>query len=515
MRRWFSLAFLISGTLSAQINLVPLHPDGVETNEPCISIDPKYPGTQILGSNNDLFFISEDGGFTWTSKRLSPTEGFYGDPVVLINSAGVQFVCHLSKNREKTWPAQFDRIVVEHSTDGGKTFQSTGVGNNGSRVQDKPWIYFDEGKKSKFRNRLYVSWTEFDVYGSHSPADSSRIRVSWSDDNGVSFSNPVTVNDSNGDAADDDNTLEGATVTAGPHGELYAVWAGGNKVWFDMSLDGGKTWGKDRILAEQKGGWNTEIDALLRSNSMPFVIADKKGKLYLVFGDSRYGDQDVFYLYSKDGGKTWSAPIRVNDDAMRNGRDQYMPNICLDQKTNAVYVVFYDRRNSEYNRYTDVYACELKELKPGKNLRLTDVPFCAPGKSVFFGDYISISAARKQVRTAFTVYDHDKLFATVLVGICNSKDFKKGYVFQSPQVQFLQLKDTPLVYIHVYVPGAKSCTVEMSRGNQLFFKELLNPLTAPDQEMILPLNKFPSGVYELSLSFRGKKISRNVFIDRH
>ncbi|MBS3914190.1 MAG: exo-alpha-sialidase [Bacteroidetes bacterium] len=516
MKFFLCLIILGFGRVFGQIQLVPLHPDGVETNEPCIAIDPKFPGTQILGSNNDLFFGSEDGGYTWTPKRLNPAEGFYGDPVVYISSSGIQFVCHLSKNKNKPWPSHFDRIVVERSVDGGKTFTSTGIGNNAGKVQDKPWIFVDEGKKSKFRNRVYISWTEFDVYGSKSPQDSSRIRVAFSDDDGATFQTPVTVNDSNGDASDDDNTLEGATVTAGPHGELYAVWAGRGQIWMDKSSDGGKTWGKDIILAKQSEGWNLNVHALLRSNSMPFVIADKKGKLYVVFGDSRNGDQDVFYLFSKDKGTTFQGPIRINSDALHNGRDQYMPNVCLDRKTNKIYTIFYDRRNSEYNRYTDVYACNIKELKPGPNIRLTDAPFCAPGKGVFFGDYISIAAARKQVRTAFTVYDQEKLFATVMVGIATEKNFKKPLQENKmPGVQFLQLRDTNLIYLHIYIPNSKSCTVEMTRGNQLFFKELINPVLVPDNELILPVEKFPSGVYELSLSFKGKKITRDVYIDRH
>jgi hypothetical protein len=83
-------------------------------------------------------------------------------------------------------------------------------------------------------------------------------------------------------------------------------WAGHGKIWMDISRDGGKTWGKDREIANQKGGWNLDVTGLLRSNSMPFSVADKKGRLYVVFGDDRYGDHDVFYLFSKDRGSTWT-----------------------------------------------------------------------------------------------------------------------------------------------------------------------------------------------------------------
>jgi hypothetical protein len=499
----------------AQITLVPLHPDGVETNEPSIAIDPKYPGTQLLGSNNDLVFSSEDGGRTWVPKRLDPAEGFYGDPVVYIAADGTQFICHLARNKDKTWPHHFDRIVLERSTDNGKTFTSNGVGYNAGKVQDKPWVFVDEGKKSKFRNRVYLSWTEFDKYASRNSGDSSRIRVAYSTNGGASFDTVITVSDSCGDAADDDNTLEGATLAAGPRGELYLVWAGRGKIWMDKSLDGGKTWGKDMALCQQKGGWNLTVNGLMRSNSMPFVVADNKGKIYVVFGDERYGDQDIFYLYSKDKGITWTPPTRVNNDAMRNGKDQYMPHLAIDKKTNKVYVVFYDRRNSDLNRYTDVYVATLNQEKPGPNVRITGSSFCAPGKAVFFGDYITVAAARDEVRVAFTSYDHDKLFPTVLVGIAKGKTLRsKSPAYVDAYVEFIQLKDTDQLYIHFNIPEAKSCTVEMSRGNQVFFKQLFNPLTAAENEVMLPVSKFPGGVYHLEVSFKGRKINKDVYIDR-
>lgn len=502
--------------VQAQTNIVPLHPDGVETNEPCIAIDPKYPGTQILGSNTSFFFVSDDAGQTWKLKPLKPKEGFYGDPVVYINRQGYFYVCHLSKNETKPWPDQFDRIVFEKSIDQGQTFTSVGIGHNGAKVQDKPWFCVDESKHSKFRDRIYVAWTEFDKYGSKNPSDSSRIRFAYSANSGDSFSQAITVSDSMGDAEDGDNTLEGATLATGRFGELFLVWAGKGKIWFDMSLDGGKTWGKDRVIAEQKGSWNTEdVAGLLRSNSMPFVAADNKGNLYVVFGDNRNGDQDVFYLYSKDKGLTWTPPIRIHNDAVGNHRDQFMPTIAVDRSKNRVYVAWYDRRNSLYNGYTDVYASCLKGSKPGKNIRLTNEGFCVPSAKVFFGDYMSIAAARNTVRVAYTTYDAEKLFATVEIALTSGKTLKKAKTVQKfSSLQIVQMKDTPAIYIHFYLPGYKSCTLEMHRGDQLFFKQLFDPLTEAENEVMLPLSRFPTGVYKVMLTFKGKKLERDFYIER-
>src|ERR1700752_1476337 len=36
-------------------------------------------------------------------------------------------------------------------------------------------------------------------------------------------------------------------------------------------------------------------------------------------------DGGVFVMSSRDGGETWSAPVRVNDDAAKNGKVQFLP----------------------------------------------------------------------------------------------------------------------------------------------------------------------------------------------
>lgn len=511
------LVFIWCSTLCVfgQTLIVPLRKDaGVETNEPSIAIDPKYPAIQLLGSNVNFVFTSNDVGQTWSPKSLNPKEGFYGDPVVYITEDGTQFIAHLAKNKDKKWPAHFDRMVLERSTDGGETFTSTGVGYNLDKVQDKPWICVDEGKKSKFRNRVYLSWTEFDSYGSSNPSDSSRIRIAYSSNGGKSFDTTVVISDVCGDASDNDNTLEGATLTAGPNGELYALWAGGGNLWFDISLNGGLTWGKDRIIGKQVGGWHNSSPGLMRGNSQPFIKADKKGKLYVIYGDNSLGDQDVFYMYSKDKGKTWTLPIRINDDELKNGRDQYMPNICLDRKKNKVYVVFYDRRYSELNRYTDVFGAELKKEKVGKNYRITNQSFCAPGSSVFFGDYIGIAAARGVVRAAYTVFKAEGMYATVEVALMNDKTFAKPNNEREAYIELVQLGDTDQIYIHFRVPDAKSCTLELIRGSQLYYKQLFDPLTSPENEVMLPASRFVSGVYHMTLSSKGKKIERDIFLER-
>jgi FG-GAP repeat len=74
------------------------------------------------------------------------------------------------------------------------------------------------------------------------------------------------------------------------------------------------------------------------------------GRLYLVYTDAPTAasvDTNIFVRFSADNGATWSAPVRVNDDAGTNS--QFMPRIYLDPNTGLIAVSFYDCRNDPTN----------------------------------------------------------------------------------------------------------------------------------------------------------------------
>ena len=76
---------------------------------------------------------------------------------------------------------------------------------------------------------------------------------------------------------------------------------------------------------------------------------------------------------STDGGDTWSAPARVNDDL--TVRHQFFPWIAVDHATGHLYVVFYDRRETSGNA-TDVFLA--RSTDGGKtidNMRISKSSF--------------------------------------------------------------------------------------------------------------------------------------------
>src|SRR5207245_4583157 len=72
----------------------------------------------------------------------------------------------------------------------------------------------------------------------------------------------------------------------------------------------------------QPGGISTSAQIAVDDSSGP-----GKGNVYIVYCDRLPAtvDYDIFLIRSTDGGMTWSAPIRVNDDPRGNGHDQFNP----------------------------------------------------------------------------------------------------------------------------------------------------------------------------------------------
>ncbi|MEK9136533.1 MAG: T9SS type A sorting domain-containing protein, partial [Bacteroidota bacterium] len=280
---------------------------------------------------------------------------------------------------------------------------NTGVGVGFSpprKNQDKEWIAADM-TNSPYRHNLYMTWTEFDRYGSASTADSTRILCSRSTDAGATWSTPVRVSDRSGDCIDSDNTVEGAVPAIGPNGEVYTAWSGPLGIMFDKSTDGGVTWGGDIFVSDQPGGWDFDIPGINRCNGLPITACDMsnsphRGNIYVNWSDQRNGaiNTDIFLAKSTDGGATWSPATRVNDDMI--AAQQFFTWMTIDQTTGYLYFVFYDRRNTSGNA-TDVFVARSTDGgETFTNFKVSQASF-APTSGVFFGDYTNIAAYRGKI----------------------------------------------------------------------------------------------------------------------
>jgi len=407
-------------------------PDAINPAEVTIAINPKNPDNVVAASfaigkpprppYGSYNYSSMDGGLTWKTVPVAdPKELTQGDDAVYFSSDGTVHHIHLSfiGIRVKRPSRAESGLMVESSTDGGLTWSPPVAAINHENTvipfEDKPGIVVDNAPGSKNKGTVYVAWTRFDEYGSKEPDCHSHIYFSRSTDGGKSFAMPERISESAGDCRDSDNTVEGAVPAVAPNGDVYVVWAGPLGLVFKKSTDGGQTFGKEKVISQMPGGWDFGVAGLERANGMPVTGVDlsngpNKGTLYVNWIDARNGDEDVFVMTSKDGGETWSPPVRVNDDQLKNGKTQFFTWMSVDPTDGSVNVVFYDRRDTNGAMTRLVMARSVDGGKSFVNYPI-DQPAFKCEDNIFFGDYTGISAYNGRVLPIFMHFDEKKKLA--------------------------------------------------------------------------------------------------------
>lgn len=128
------------------------------------------------------------------------------------------------------------------------------------------------------------------------------------------------------------------TVTFDRAGRLWAVWVDNSQVFASGSDDLGRTFGKAVTITPKP----EEVDA--NGESRPKIATGPGGEIYLTW--TRAGRQrftgDIRFSRSIDGGRTFSAPVTVNDDKRETGHRFDTVHVG---PTGTVYVVWIDKRD--------------------------------------------------------------------------------------------------------------------------------------------------------------------------
>lgn len=386
--------------------------------EACIKINHNKPNQIIAGSVMNGFHISNDTGRNWTSSKMESQYNVWGDPVVNIDDNGKFYFFHLSYPKKGYY---IDRIVLQTSEDAGKTWtDGKGIGYYPPKQQDKHWCFINP------RNReMYLSWTQFDKYGSKKSKHESNIYFSKSSDAGETWMSPVKVNSVPGDCVDDDKTVEGAMTEVDKSGKLYCCWAGKKGIYFSNSSTQGSSWDKkENVIEKLKGGWSINIPGVDRANGFPILKVDRSNSVfnntvYIAFADQRNGKKntDIFLIKSTDCGETWGEAVRVNQDDTK--RHQYGMWFDIDPKTGILYFMYYDRRYTEGNA-TDVFLTYSKDGgRTFKEKKLSETSF-TPNSKKFFGDYNGLSVYDGIIRPIWTRYENGEF--SIWTDLLNQRD---------------------------------------------------------------------------------------------
>jgi hypothetical protein len=343
--------------------------------------------------NGSGYAFSTNSGASFTHRRIPPpSDGVtLGDGVVAFGPEGEIYYATLALTDLTRTRGEGKSIIgVAKSTDNGATFSipvdaSTDLANDDD-FQDKEWLAVDRNAGSRFKGNVYVSWTAF--------SNSIFIAFSRSTDGGRSFKSPVNLSGS--------DLTQGSMPAVAPNGDLYVAYfftgGGGTGIAVVKSTDGGASFSAPqriaffRELTQVTGIYN------VRANSFPSIAVDKNNVVHVVYGaPSNFlgpDRSDVFYLRSTDGGATFSAPRKINDDA--TATTQLLPTVAAADE-GTIGIKWWDRRNDPVNdSLTDVYMTVSTDGGASfkKNFRLTDHNW-AFGPSEFgsyHGDYDGLAA---------------------------------------------------------------------------------------------------------------------------
>ena len=309
------------------------------------SADQYYPDVAV-SPNGTIYVVWEDG-------RHDPTPG--SPPYI------VDIFISASSNRGGSFSANLQ--ITNHTQ---------------SHMKSEPSIAVDPA------GTVHVAWW-----------DNTGLYIQKSSD-GFAFSDAVEV------SAGVNGTFKIApSVCAPAPGTVHVAYSSPDglegRIFLATSSDGGGTFSSVRV---------DDATGSLRTNPDLAVGAD--GSIHVVWQDDRNGDSDVYFSKSIDDGLTFSADVRVNDDAGATNQD--LPSIAVGAGGN-IYVVWRDWRNGNsdifFSKSTDGGSTFGDGILNDNDVEVDDYPFSAmhdyPVVAVDGAENISV--AWRDTRNGFSDQD--------------------------------------------------------------------------------------------------------------
>ena len=308
-------------------------------NEPAISVDPTDGNKMVIAWRQFDSIQSDfrqggwgyttDGGIHWTFPGVLESGVFRSDPVTHADETGKFFYLSLLGDNfcDDVW----------RSTDGGQAWTQGGPGHGG----DKEWFTIDKtnGPGHGFQ---YQFWSGF------FPCDTGEFNRST--DGGLTWMSPINVpNDTDTGALDVDT-----------NGNLFIGGSDFNGQFRCLrssdAQNGNPTITFDQNTLVNLGGFLIQggINGIGLCGQT-FIAVDRSGtatnnNIYMLASVVPNGGNgtDVMFARSTDGGLTFSAPHRINDDPVNPNKWHFFGTLSV-ASNGRIDAVWYDTRNAPNN----------------------------------------------------------------------------------------------------------------------------------------------------------------------
>ncbi|HEY1583171.1 MAG TPA: dockerin type I domain-containing protein [Chthoniobacterales bacterium] len=410
---------------------------GDAANEPSITVDPTNGNKMTIGWRqfNSVasnfrqagYGFTTNGGASWTFPGVLENNVFRSDPVLDADTTGDFFYLSLLETF-------FDNMW--RSLDGGMTWTNIAPAKGG----DKQWFTIDD-TNSIGHGFQYQHW-------SSSGNNFGGKQFTRSTDGGVTWLNPVSI----------PNSPSWGTPDVDSNGTLYigGVNLNTGQIWCERSTnakDSASTPTFDQSTKVNLGG-SISISEPINPDGLVgqiFLKVDRSGtatnnNVYMIASVVPTGSNtgsDVMFVRSTDGGATFSAPVRVNDDPVNHSKWHWFGTMSV-APNGRIDSLWLDSRNASNNTDSQLFYSYSTDggMTWAPNVAVSNSfnPFLGYPNQSKLGDYLTLVSdnAGANVAYAATFNGEEDIYyvrvapAGTALSLVSSDSIKGGFAIDLP-----------------------------------------------------------------------------------